>query len=103
MYKEETLHIIPGRKPLNLSSVLRPLGKVEIDAELCKGCNFCIEFCPNNILEKSGKINKQGYQYPHVPEEKADKCLGCGMCERICPELAIRVYDYKYVSVGACE
>jgi NAD-dependent dihydropyrimidine dehydrogenase PreA subunit len=101
VYRENVLRIIPGRKPLNYKSILRPVGRVEIDAELCKGCNFCIEFCPNDVLEPSGKINTQGYQYPHVPPEKADDCVACGMCERICPELAIRVYDHKYVHVGA--
>ncbi len=101
MYGENQVRIIPGRTPLNVRLIKRPVGRVEIDSELCKGCNFCIEFCPNDILEPSGKINKQGYQYPHVPRNKADDCVACGMCERICPELAIRVYDYRYIPVGA--
>jgi NAD-dependent dihydropyrimidine dehydrogenase PreA subunit len=96
----EKIYLIPGRKPLNISSVQRPIGRVEINPELCKGCNFCIEFCPNNVLELSGKINKQGYQYPRVNPDKENECVSCGMCEKVCPEFAINVYDYRYVAVG---
>ncbi len=84
---------VRGRLPLNLKNSLRPVGKVVIDAEICKGCGFCIEFCPQGILEFSDKINKQGYQYPRVKPGMENLCVDCGMCERVCPELAIQVYE----------
>ncbi len=88
---------IQGRRPLNLDKVLRPVGVVEINADICKGCGFCIEFCPLGILEFSDEINKQGYQYPRIKPGMEDKCVCCGMCERICPEFAIMVREKGYV------
>lgn len=96
-----SLGIIPGRIPLNRDTILRPIGRVEIDIEICKGCGFCIEFCPNDVLDYSGRVNKQGYQYPIVKPGFEDKCVGCGMCERVCPDFAIRVMDQMYIpSIG---
>jgi len=85
--------LVKRRIPLNLSQTLRPLGEVSIEAELCKGCGFCIEFCPMGVLELSDSINKQGYQYPRVKQGKEDSCVACGMCERVCPEFAIQVRE----------
>lgn len=84
---------IRGRMPLNLKSALRPVGKIHIDIEICKGCGFCIEFCPQGILEFVDSVNKQGYQYPRVKPGMENMCVDCGMCERVCPELAIRVVE----------
>ena len=55
--------------------------------DFCKGCGFCIEFCPVNALEQSDKINAKGVHPPKMKNESI--CVGCGLCERICPELAI--------------
>ena len=30
------------------------------DSERCKGCQLCINFCPNKVLVVSKKINKRG-------------------------------------------
>lgn len=87
------------RVPLNYKNVLKPVGRVEIDIELCKGCHYCIEFCPNEVLIRSGKVNRQGYEYPIVDPNKQDACVGCGMCERVCPDYCIHVSDYLYVPV----
>lgn len=84
---------VRGRIPLNLRASLRPVGRIHVDVEICKGCGYCIEFCPQGILEFSNTINKQGYQYPVVKEGMEDMCVDCGMCERVCPELAIQVVE----------
>jgi len=33
---------------------------------LCKGCGYCIEFCPNKVFEKSDKRNVKGTTMPEI-------------------------------------
>lgn len=75
------------RKPLDADKFVRPCGEIFIIDDRCKGCKFCIEFCPNDVLEESEKFNKKGYHPPVVPDP--DKCIGCRLCEFLCPEFAI--------------
>ncbi len=63
--------------------------EIEIIKDRCKGCGFCIEFCPRHVLKKSDEFNKKGYVV--AAAENADDCTNCGLCERICPDFAIRV------------
>ncbi len=64
-----------------------PRGMVIIDAELCKGCGFCIEFCPAEVLEFSGEFNSKGYHPPRAAKPAA--CTGCDLCGIYCPDFAI--------------
>lgn len=64
-----------------------PRGVVYIIAERCKGCNFCIEFCPRNVLAQSSEFNEKGYHPPYVANP--DECTNCQMCYMVCPEFAI--------------
>ncbi|MCP4753448.1 MAG: 4Fe-4S dicluster domain-containing protein [Proteobacteria bacterium] len=61
--------------------------RLQIDAERCKGCGFCVEFCPKNTLAMSDEFNSKGYHPPLVAD--ADSCTYCDLCEMICPEFAI--------------
>ena len=63
------------------------LGNVEVKIEHCKGCGFCVEFCPTGALELSKSFNKKGYHPPLVA--KPADCVNCHYCESICPEFAI--------------
>ena len=36
-------------------------GHIEIDRERCKGCPFCIEFCPKKSISLSEELNLKGY------------------------------------------
>ncbi len=64
-----------------------PRGRVYIDIEMCKGCGFCIEFCPADVLAFSKAFNAKGY---HPPEAvRPDSCTGCGLCGMYCPDFAI--------------
>jgi 2-oxoglutarate ferredoxin oxidoreductase subunit delta len=75
------------RKPLDLDKQEVPHGVVYILAERCKGCAFCVEYCPREVLEMSREFNKAGYHPPYV--KNPDNCVNCDLCEMLCPEFAI--------------
>jgi len=64
-------------------------GKVVFDVETCKGCELCIEACPQDSLELSPKLNAQGYHYVLLVK---DNCTGCTNCALVCPDAVITVY-----------
>ena len=64
---------------------------VEINENLCKGCDICIVFCPTDVFEKSDKLNRKGYYVPVVA--KMEECNGCRICELLCPDFAIVVTE----------
>jgi 2-oxoglutarate ferredoxin oxidoreductase subunit delta len=75
------------RTPLDRKDFTRPRGRIFIIVERCKGCKFCVEYCPRHVLVISEKFNKKGYHYPEAVKE--DACVDCNLCEVICPEFAI--------------
>lgn len=91
--KEEKLRQIEERRLLSLlesSGQKIERGEVFIIKDRCKGCGYCIEFCPKKVLIESKEFNKKGYHYPEVTEEPPLKvCVNCGFCTLICPEFAI--------------
>lgn len=64
-------------------------GTVHFKIEICKGCELCIEACPQESLGLSNKINLQGYRYAELIK---DNCTGCENCAIVCPDAAITVY-----------
>ena len=75
------------RAPLDIDEILVSQGVVHIVDERCKGCGYCIEYCPRNVLELSNRYNAKGYRPPVV--KKAEACVNCHYCEIICPDFAI--------------
>ena len=53
------------RQPLDSDRILITHGIVHIIDDRCKGCGFCIEFCPQDVLALSNETNARGY-YPPV-------------------------------------
>lgn len=62
-------------------------GSVEIKREACKGCAFCVEFCPTGALVLDQGYNLKGYHPPTLA--KPDQCTGCDLCGLYCPDFAI--------------
>jgi 2-oxoglutarate ferredoxin oxidoreductase subunit delta len=60
---------------------------VRIIAGRCKGCGFCVEYCPKDVLVLSQGFNRKGYHPPEVV--KQGECVNCNLCEMICPDFAI--------------
>jgi 2-oxoglutarate ferredoxin oxidoreductase subunit delta len=81
------------RMPLDAEAQEVIIGKVNILDYRCKGCNYCIEFCPRDVLEESKEFNEKGYYPPVVKEE--GKCINCNFCETVCPEFAIFVTEQE--------
>ena len=65
-------------------------GDIIIDIERCKGCELCIDACPQDALEASRQVNKKGYLYIVRVDDTA--CTGCTNCALVCPEGGITVY-----------
>ncbi len=65
----------------------KPRGRVRIRPEWCKGCGFCVEFCPTHVLILSEGFNAKGYHPPEVAHP--EKCTACQLCAMYCPEFAI--------------
>ena len=67
-------------------------GSVTFNVETCKGCELCIEACPQESIKLSPSLNKQGYHYAVLVK---DNCTGCVNCALVCPDAVITVYREK--------
>lgn len=65
------------------------LGEIIIDIEKCKGCELCIDACPEEIISLSDTINSKGYQYAITINHG---CTACTNCALVCPDAVIKVY-----------
>lgn len=68
-------------------------GTVFVRTKVCKGCSFCIDFCPTRCLEFSRDFNPKGYHYPVLA--RAEDCAGCNLCGLYCPDFAIFAVRFK--------
>lgn len=57
--------------------------KIIINTKWCKGCEFCVIYCPKKVLSmeraKAIVVN-------------LSECTRCMLCELRCPDFAIEVY-----------
>jgi 2-oxoglutarate ferredoxin oxidoreductase subunit delta len=75
------------RTPLDQDTIQVSRGQLIIIEERCKGCEFCVEYCPRDVLQMSSSFNVKGYHYPEVVDET--RCVNCHFCEALCPEFSI--------------
>ncbi len=64
-------------------------GTVKFRIEECKGCELCIDACPQDCLAMSSDLNRKGYHYAILA---SDTCTGCINCALVCPDAVITVY-----------
>jgi len=62
-------------------------GKILLTEARCKGCTYCIAFCPTQALAQSTRLNHKGYRLPELAHP--EKCTGCDTCGLYCPDFAI--------------
>jgi 2-oxoglutarate/2-oxoacid ferredoxin oxidoreductase subunit alpha len=72
-------------------------GTVFVRTEICKGCSFCIDFCPTDCLSFSTEFNPKGYHFPVLSTPEA--CTGCDLCGLYCPDFAI--YGERWKDIDA--
>ncbi|MCK4926424.1 ferredoxin family protein, partial [Candidatus Aerophobetes bacterium] len=37
------------------------ISTIKIDAKKCKGCSYCVRFCPKNLIYLGTVLNEKGY------------------------------------------
>ncbi len=78
-----------ARTPLDIEKVIIPRGQVYLIPERCKGCEICVQFCPQDVLCISEERNEKGYLIPMVAVGMETECVNCEFCTLVCPEFAI--------------
>jgi 2-oxoglutarate ferredoxin oxidoreductase subunit delta len=68
-------------------------GAIEVDTELCKGCEICVVNCPTGTIALSKSVNGKGYNFAQMAYP--EKCTGCVSCAIVCPDTVITVYRVK--------
>lgn len=66
-------------------------GRIVINQDLCKGCQFCAMVCPYHLIDIAGHYNAKSYR-PARFTDPDKRCTGCTLCAMICPEAVITVY-----------
>jgi len=67
------------------------VNRIVIDEAFCKGCQLCVDQCPQAVYEPGQRRNAKGYRLPEVVRPEA--CVACRLCEMLCPDLAITVKE----------
>lgn len=75
-----------------------PKGTIYLSDDHCKGCSYCVAFCPTGALAMSGRMNRKGYHLPELVHP--EKCNGCDMCGLFCPDFAIFGVSFKKSKKG---
>lgn len=77
--------------PLDNRESKHPRVEIHLIKDQCKGCGYCIEFCPKKVFEESEEINARGVHPPRIVDES--KCALCRFCTAVCPDFALYVVE----------
>jgi ferredoxin len=58
-----------------------------VDADLCSGCETCLDRCYFDAISMEGENN--------TARIDAEKCMGCGLCLVACPETALSLEEVR--------
>jgi 2-oxoglutarate ferredoxin oxidoreductase subunit delta len=65
--------------------------QVKLVKSLCKGCGYCVEFCPRKVFEWSDETNENGVRLPRIA--RPEDCTLCGLCASLCPDFALTIVE----------
>ena len=90
-------------------------GVAVVDKEKCKGCQKCMEACPNHLIEMVPydaihRVQCNSHDKGAVVTKSCQSgCIGCRLCTKVCPNGAITIDDFlahidysKCTNCGAC-
>jgi len=66
---------------------------IQVNAPLCKGCGFCVKFCPERAIAIGSQRNAKGDVLPALTPERCVAVAGCIVCASMCPEGAIAIKE----------
>ena len=81
-------------------------GVAVVDKEKCKGCQKCMEACPNHLIEMVPyeaihRVQCNSHDKgPVVTKSCQSGCIGCRLCTKVCPNEAITV-DVVFLFIPA--
>jgi 2-oxoglutarate ferredoxin oxidoreductase subunit delta len=65
-------------------------GWIEVDELYCKGCDLCVDACPQDVISLDmEQLTSKGY---HPAYLIAEGCTGCAICAIVCPEAALTIF-----------
>jgi len=71
--------VLPGFLVSGILGMFRARPVIAEDA--CAGCSFCVDSCPVQAMELSGK----------VPVIEYNRCISCLCCQELCPNKAVQM------------
>lgn len=95
--KRGSLPLLEARRRMNTLNALdeigapqieymenRLWGSVQVDAEACRSCGMCANFCPTGALKKlDNMIDEEGNECSYLEFSMAE-CVQCRTCQDIC-------------------